>query len=737
MTKSILRITGRKVRFNIPQLLGLILLLNVGVAFFITLFTIVTRYEETAEQFFIDNAYSDMTIHGVFDDEVVGRISGLAGIISAAGRNVRDFREDERIFRAISLTDGINIPFIHEGRLPQTDYEVMLLNRNAGAMGLGVGDMLTLGGRALVITGLASSPEYIYLVQNERNMMAQAGSFGVVFTMRDFFPEGYNEIVVLTDAAVDAGNITEIPGVSRISMRENTPNYNLYREDMGQIRSFAIIFPLVFAALIAVVVYVMLSRTIQKDRKQIGIMKALGISDGKIISIYLIGFCFAALIGASLGGITAIFLCDFIIDILSSLFFVPTLSFAFYPGLWLQAFTVSVMLCAISGMIALSSVLPLLPAHAMRPRKPKSGRRLALERMDFLWKKLSFNTRYALKNSLRNKGRFLAIVLGMCGSSALIVFSLGFHNSITNTQERFFNNFANYDVIISFEPIPISVSHPALNRLNEGSKVLMMPVQIFEQEYTLAVVPHDFDMLSIPTPALKTGIIIPEFFADEWTAGVGDILQISGYNTVISAVIPQYLGLMFITSFDYISEISESIPQVYNTIYGRTEDISALSAYLSANGIDFSTIDDDRSSFDSIMESLSVLILFMIFCSVVLGFTVLYSVGMINLSAREYEYMFMGVMGYPRKQILLAHAKETIVQLFLAIPLGFLLGNILLESIKGEFSGDNFVIQPAVFSQSYLFSALVVIVVTGLMALVTSHHIGRLDIVEGLKAQDE
>ena len=208
-------------------------------------------------------------------------------------------------------------------------------------------------------------------------------------------------------------------------------------------------------------------------------------------------------------------------------------------------------------------------------------------------------------------------------------------------------------------------------------------------------------------------------------------------NAVISAVIPQYIGLMLITSFDYISYISDDIPQIYNTIYGRTADISALSAYLSANGIDFSTIDDDRTSFDSIMESMSVLILFMIVCSVILGFTVLYSVGMINLSAREYEYMFMGVMGYSHKQILLAHAKETIVQLTLAIPLGFLLGNILLESIKGEFSGDSFVIQSAIFSQSYLFSALVVIGVTGLMAMVTSRHIGQLDIVEGLKARDE
>ena len=99
--------------------------------------------------------------------------------------------------------------------------------------------------------------------------------------------------------------------------------------------------------------------------------------------------------------------------------------------------------------------------------------------------------------------------------------------------------------------------------------------------------------------------------------------------------------------------------------------------------------------------------------------------------------MFMGVMGYPRKSILAAHIKETAVQIFIAIPLGFLLGSLLLEIIKEEFSNNSFVISPAVYPQSYLVSALAVIVVTALMALVTSRHIDKLDIVEGLKARDD
>ena len=265
----------------------------------------------------------------------------------------------------------------------------------------------------------------------------------------------------------------------------------------------------------------------------------------------------------------------------------------------------------------------------------------------------------------------------------------------------------------------------------------MLPVTIKDGNYMLAITENDFDMVNIPADALTKGVIIPEYFANEWKIGVGDSIIINNFNAVVSAVIPQYLGLTLYTGFDYVNSISDEVPPVYNTLFARSESMTALTSYLISNNIDFVTIDDDKTSFDTIMESMTVLIWFMIACSVVLGFTVLYSVGLINLSAREHEYMFMGVMGYPHKSIMIAHLKETVLQLILAIPLGFILGNLLLDSIKNEFSGNSFVIAPAIYPQSYILSVFTVIGVTVIMALVTSRHITNLNIVEGLKVQDD
>ena len=745
--KSVLRLIMRKIQSHYPQLLGLLLLLAIGVAFFITLFSIALRYEETTEQFFIDHAYADVTFYGTFNDGNVRAVSELDGAVLARGRAVRDFREGEQVFRVISLTDGINIPYLYEGRMPQGETEGLILRRNACAMEISVGDTLHIRDRYVEITGLVASPEYVYMVQNERITMARPYNFGVVFVTSDFFSQGYNEIVALTNSTFCNDEALNIIDGFRAINRESQTNYVFFRDDLSIQETFAYIFPLVFAILIAAVIYVMLSRSIQKDRKQIGTMKAIGVSDKKIIGVYLSQFCFTALVGAVLGGVASIFIGDTILDVLSGgLFEVPTLDFIVYPHLWLSAIFVSILICALSGLIALLSVLTLLPANAMRPRQPKGKKRTLIERIGFLWSRFPFNTRYALKNSLRNKGRFFAVVLGMCGTTALLTFSLGFSNSIVNTQDRYFDDFANYDVIVNLGiypvPYPLTFDHPVLEQIDESHKALVNPITIQGEDYTLVIVGDDFDMFDLSHSSLRNGIVIPEFFADKWDVEVGDYLVAEGYYadghyTVISEIIPQYLGLMLFTSFDYINRTMSHIPEIYNTIFGRTQDMDALTTYFIDNDIDFTTIYDDKTTFDSVLEIMTVLIWLLIIFSIVLGFTVLYSVGVINLSAREYEYMFMGVMGYPQKSILIAHIKETIGHLVLAIPLGFLLGYLILENIRGEFSSNSFVVSAVIFPQSYVIAGLSVIGVTAVMALFTSRHIERLDIVEGLKSQDD
>lgn len=738
MEKSIFRLTLRKIRGHLPQLLGMGLLVVIGVAFFVTLYTIFLSYEYNAEQLFSEQNYADVTLYGDFDESDVEKVLAWKGIKTAQGRRVQDFKDGDITLRVVSLTDGINIPYLYAGRLPQASDECLLLKKHAQVKDIKQGDNLTVDGKILRVTGIVASPEYVYLVQNERALMAQSDRFGVVFVSEGFFDAPYNEIVAMSNVENDSlKSVGKMIDAVKTVVKTDQTNYNLYREDLNQIRTFAYIFPLIFALLIVLIIYVMLKRTIVKDRRQIGVYKALGAEGSKIIFIYVAQSVLISFIGAVIGCIVAMLLCDTIIGFFSVMFEVPGLAFEFYPLLWVGVILISAAVCMISALVSVWSVFKPLPAELLRSRMPSGVKPLLLEKISFLWNRLSFNTRYALKSTFRNKGRFLAVVLGICGSCALLTFAFGFFDSVKHTQDIYFNEFARYDLLMEFDPIPLATEHPVTERLDRINKALAMPIKINDGEYRLIIVEEDFDMQNIETESLKDGVIIPDYYANQWDVGIGDKLRINDTDVEITGLSEQSFGMSLYASYNYIKKMFPDLPPVYNVIFAQNRDMEELEDWSRQYGFQYSTREDDRTSLAFVMESLNVLIWFMLACAVILGLTVLYSVGLMNLSSREYEYMFMGVMGYPLKSIMLSHGKETVLQLFLAIPSGFLLGNEILGMIKTEFSGDNFVISTAIFLKSYFFSGIIVVFMVLIMAFISARHIDRLDIVEGLKTRDE
>jgi putative ABC transport system permease protein len=738
MNRSIYKLIFRKMRGHLSQLLGMGLLVIVGVAFFITLTTIYRSYEENAEHLFKTQNYAEVTFYGSFADSDVEKVLEQGGIDQAQGRFVQDYKDGEVTLRVISLTNSINDPYLYEGTFPQTSVECLILKKHAVARQIEIGDRLIVDEHELIVKGIVASPEYIYLVQNDRAMMAQGERFGVVFVLADYFDGFINEIVatgnIETAAADKIGNVI---GATRSVLRADQLNYNLYQDDLNQIRTFAYIFPLIFALLIVMIVYVMLKRTIAKEQRQIGVFKALGVEGSEIIFIYVAQAGIIALVSAILGCFVAMLLCDTIIGFFSAMFEVPGLSFILYPFQWAGMVLLSLAICMLSALVSIWHVLKPLPAQLLRVRMPSGGRKLLLERITFIWRRLSFHTRYSLKSTFRNKGRFLAVTLGMCGSCALLTFSFGFFNSAEHTQSVYFKEFARYDVLMEFDVTPLAVEHPVIKYLDRINKALMMPVIIDDEEYRLVIVESDFDMQKIETKKLENGVILPEYYAEKWHVSVGDMLKISDVDTKVVGVSAQNFGLSLYTSYHYADEVFPDFPPVYNVLFAENEDLQKLEAWSKEFGFEYSTLEDDKMSLNSVMESLNTLIWFMLVCAVILGVTVLYSVGLINLSAREYEYMFMGVMGYPLKSIMYSHIKEAILQLIIAIPSGLLLGYGILNIVKGAFSSDNFVLMAAIYRQSYVLSGTIVVVMVAFIALISMRYIDRLDIVGGLKASDE
>jgi putative ABC transport system permease protein len=738
MKKTVTRLTIRKMRGHLAQLVGMALLVLVGSAFFVTLYTIYLSYDGNASAFFKSQGYADVTFYGSFDAGDVREAAQAEGVREARGRAVRDFRDGDITLRAVALTGGINAPYLYEGTFPSEAGECALIKKHAEARGIKVGDTLTVSGRSLRVTGIAASPEYVYLVQNERALMADGESFGVLFVMADFFETGYNEIVAAGELPKDAAeSLGEKIGALRTVMQDDQLNKVLFKADLDQIRTFAFVFPLIFALLIVMIIYVMIKRAIAMERRQTGIYKALGVQSGRLVFIYIAQFALTALVGAVLGCVAAALICDTIIGLFSVMFEVPGLAFVFYPALWLTVIAVCAAVSAVSALLGVRGVLKPMPAELMRAGLPSGGRRTAEAKDGFLWKRLSFNTRYALKSALRNKGRFLAVLLGMCASCALLTFALGFFNSAEHTRASYFDEFAQYDALIEVPLMPMKAEHPVEESLDEVSKALAVPVTINGGEYRLYVVEDDFDMQRIDTDHIEDGVLLPEYYARQWDVGAGDPLKIDDTAVTVGAVSAQSFSLSLYTSYEYAAKMIPGFMPAYNVIFARDADTGALRDLSRDLGFEYSTLEDDRESFASLMESLDTLIWFMLACAVILGLTVLYTVGLMNLSAREYEYMFMGVMGYPTRSIMLAHVKETALQLVPALAAGFALGYVILNAVKTAFSGDSFVLSAAIFPESYAIAGAAVLVMAGFIALLSARHISRLDIVEGLKSRDE
>ncbi len=732
---SLIRLSLKKAKHNLPQLVGLLLLITIGVGFFLTLFTIKLRYQESAQRYFQENHFASFTLKGEFSQSSLAALEKLKGVNLVQGRQVQEVRQGDRVFRLVSLTEGINDPYLYSGRLPHNQEECAILKRSADAMGLTVGSTLSLAGKNYQITGLVASPEYMYLYQNPRTPMAQAAGFAVLY-LPQTTATAFNEILLLTNDPVQGDNLKSLVQAQDVIAEKDHFSTQLYQSDLDQIGSFAYIFPVIFALLIGAMIAVMLSRMVQKDRKQIGILKALGRKDGAILTVYLLPFALVATLGSLLGLGAAFLLGDWMIGLFAAMFEVPGLSFSFYGNLFLQASICALAISLLSGVFSLLPVAQLFPALALRPKVPKQGKRLLLEGLP-LWKKTSFNTRYTIKGMVKGKWRILVVVLGMAASCALLAFSLGFYNSVSHTLDQHMASFARYDIIIDLPPQPLSQTATIAKDLDKSYKALSLPVRVLEKDTLLVICENNFDMVNLPSEMLNTGVIVPAYLAEQWGVTIGDNLEVDGYKTVVSGIIPQVMGLNIFTSYEYLHSLNPDLPQVYNTLYGQSTRLPEVVKELQKDGHTFSTREDDRQSFETIMESMGILIVFLIAFSVVLGLVVLYSVGLISLSTKEFEYMFMSIMGYGRRRVFSANLKEMLLQLALGLPLGCLLANFLLKAIKGEFSTDNFVMQPYIASSSYMIAIITVIIIATLMALLTDRRVNRLDIVQGLKEQDD
>ena len=763
----------RQMRLQISSLLGLIVIIGVAVGFYATLKSNSVNFEQSSHQYFRDYKMPDLIVDGIdFAEEDAANLEKIAGVEAVQARATVDARDGDITFRLLSYdihNPRVNRPYLYDGEEPKTAEECLVADKYALKHNVHPGDTLSFENRAFSaeckVAGIATTPEDMYLKQSATESIADTSEFGVLYVDTEFLLQRkipMNQIALVFAQDSDEERIYDtvedkLGGkILKLTKREMVSSYDAFSADVGDFSRMAYIFPIVFLIIASVVVFVGQRRNVLRDRRQIGVLKAMGSGSAQIMFLYCAISVVATVVGAALGAVIARVAGPSLVNTYQSIFSAPFFTFeGLAHHIWLPtilAFIVTI----VSTVIAVWGVVTIMPAEAMHAEQPKTGRDILLQRTR-LWNRLTFHSRYAVKSALRNRGRFFAMVCGVVASVTLTVMSLGFQDSYKFITTDYFDTAIDYDFAVRTQPTPSTQPPAFLDAvdLTQQQQALVLPATLTagdrDEELPVVIVDDPEAVYSFKSddggePKYGDGLVLSHYYADKLGVSVGDAVEITTPNGVVEGTIKvsdrvrQNLGFIAIANYAQAEKHLGLESPSYNTIFANTDgDRHEIEKEIERQEgvLAISSIGDERESFQKLSATLNMYIELLVMFSIVLGVAALYSVSTIALLARQYEFVILRVMGYSPREISLAYLKELVMQFLVGLPLGLVGGYYLTSFVARQFANSQMLFASFINWDTYVYSALAAALVIGFVWLVSLRKIARLQLVEGLKGRDE
>ena len=524
------------------------------------------------------------------------------------------------------------------------------------------------------------------------------------------------------------------------------------------IKWVVILTPFLVAALVCLTT---MTRMVEEQRITIGGMKALGYSKGAIAVKY-VGYGFlASAAGAALGLAVGLTLLPWIIcNAWAILYTVGEIQYGFYPATSLLACGAAVGTVTLSALAACFSTLAAVPAELMRPKAPPMGKRILLERIAPLWRRLSFNYKITLRNLFRYQRRFWMTVVGIGGCAALIVTAFGLRGSIFDVMDRQYDEIYRYTAQIGLvdrvTPGELAEVTGALERselvsgwLVSRSETASAETERYTVDCTVEVVPsqealapfvslrHRTD--SVPVLLPDDGVVLTEKLASLLGVSAGDTFTLDGDSRVqvrVADVTEHY-----IMHYVYMTDA------YYQTLYGQPpEENQVLAAYpaegaeaLDAElvGLDgvttLSQVAATREVFTSSLESVDYAVVLIIVCAAALAFVVLYNLTNINITERMRELATLKVLGFYDGELSAYIYRENVILTVFGVALGMGMGKLLHQWLVLTVEIDLLMFGRTLALSSYLYAGVLTAVFSLVVNLAAHRKLKKLDMVESLK----
>ena len=539
--------------------------------------------------------------------------------------------------------------------------------------------------------------------------------------------------------------------------------YLMYSNASSSISAVGNIFPVVLYLVAAMVTFTTMTRFVDEERTNAGIFKALGYRTKDIILKFVLYGFFAGTIGTLLGTLLGhYFLSGIISNIITQGMVIGESREYFYGDMTLIA-------------LGLSFVASVLPAYwvsrkelkeeanlLLLPKTPVSGSKIFLERLQFIWKRLSFTHKVTARNLFRYKQRMLMTIFGVAGSVALLFAGLGIQSSVGGVSKRQFQEILSYELIVAKKTnASYQESKELTNRLAKSdikdyraiySKVIEASLKNGHDKQTVTMLVTDradfSPFVSLrsfkqgESLSLKKGVIISSKLAQLAQVTVGERLTLDGHSFKVAGITENYVG-----HFIYMDQAS------YQKIYGeRTSENSYLVQLRNSSTRQVQAVSRDMmalaavkavsqnasmiSLFNSVAKSLDTTMMILVVVSVLLAIVILYNLTNINVAERIRELSTIKVLGFHNKEVTLYIYRETILLSIVGILMGLVGGYYLHQFLIAMIAPDAILFYPKVGLGVFIFPVGGLILLLVLLGIYVDHYLRKVDMLEALKSVD-
>lgn len=788
----------KEIYVNRKRFISIVLIVMLGVGFFSGIKATTPSMKYTASTYFEDSVFMDFTLKSTlgFTDSSIdilkNNIEEIENVYPAYSKDmIINLNNSDRVIKVFSINNDVNKLKLVEGDFPANSNEILVDSKLSIELGntIYIENDNFLKSSSLKVVGKVDSPLYISVERGNSNI-GDGKISGFIYVNEDIinsavytdlyikvknpekfltYSDNYSDYIASVKSKLEGlskelnddryNAIMQYPTMYIFTRADNI-GYSEYKDNSEKIDAIGKVFPIIFFVVSALVCLTSMTRMVEEQRLQIGTLKALGYSNFSIAMKYIAYATLATIIGSILGVIVGVNIIPRIIaNAYSIMYNIPEFSLLFSLDIPLTAGLTSLLCTIVATIYSCVSEMKHTPSVLMRPKSPKKGKRIFLEKIKFIWNHLNFTKKVTCRNIFRYKKKFYMTIIGIAGCTALVVTGFGIKDSVTALVPKQFDDIYKFNLQIGIkEGSSLENINNILKENNVNySNIKLNSADVVANENSIdayILVSKDSSVLEnvinlknrTTNEALHlddNSVIITEKLSKLLNVSVGDKIRIplnnQDFEVEISAIAENYVYHYVYMNSTLYERLTET-PYECNMIFASANMDETSQNELSTKLLEDASVsavvqlDNSRFSLDKTFDSLNSIVWVLIISAAALAFVVLYNLSNTNISERIREIATIKVLGFYDKEVSSYIYREstilTVIGIILGLAVGYFLEGYVIKTCEVDLIMFGADIKPI----SYIYAIAITILCTIIVNIFIHFSLKKVDMIESLKS---